>query len=93
MAWPALEQATHVAKNLARKATNRSQKAFTPHSAPVAIPVGDKWGYVEWHGIYVSGRSGAYLRRLIELYGYCQIVPYKVALPIWRAHTISAIDE
>lgn len=92
-AWPALSQATHVAKNITRLATGREQKAFYPKSSPVGIPVGAKWGYVEWFGLYVSGRSGAWLRRMMELYGYCQLVPYRVALPIWRAHDLSDVDS
>lgn len=93
MAWPALKQATHVAKNIARVATKRHQVKFRAHSVPSGLPVGDTWGYVEWHGIYVAGRAGAFTRRLMELYGYCQLVPYKVALPVWRAHDLSAVDE
>ena len=93
MAWPALAQATHVAKNIARVATKRHQIKFRPHSAPCGLPVGDSWGYVEWYGIYVAGRTGALVRRYMELYGYCQLVPYKVALPVWRAHDLSAVDE
>lgn len=93
MAWPALKQATHVAKNLTRKATKRSLKAFTPRSVPVGVPIGDSWAYVEWFGVYLSGRTGAFVRRQMELYGYCQIVPYKVALQAWRAHNIPAIES
>ncbi|MES2631207.1 MAG: FAD-dependent oxidoreductase [Patescibacteria group bacterium] len=92
MAWPALKQATHVAINLARKATHRPLKEFIPRSVPVGVPIGDSWGYVEWFGIYAAGRTGAFIRRQMELYGYCQIVPYKVALQVWRAHDIPAIE-
>lgn len=92
-AWPAFKQATHVAKNIARVATKREQTAFRPHSVPVGIPLGDRWGYVEWFGLYVSGRSGATLRRWMELYGYCQIMPFQSALPIWRAHTLIDVDN
>jgi NADH dehydrogenase len=92
-AWPALGQAKHVAKNIARVATKRHQVRFQPKSAPVGIPIAQNWGYVEWLGLYVSGRTGASVRRLMELYGYCQLVPLKEALPIWRAHNLSAVEE
>jgi len=92
-AWPALKQATHVAKNIARVATKRDQKAYYPRSVPVGVPVGERWGYVEWFGFYISGRSGATVRRWMELYGYCQLVPYHVALPIWQSHNLADVDN
>ena len=92
-AWPTLDQAVHVAHNITRLATKRPQRAFHPRSAPAGIPVGSKWGYVEWHGLYVSGRTGAVARRLMELYGYCKLLPFKKAVPIWRAHDLANIDE
>ena len=92
MAWPALYQGKHVAKNIARTATKRPQVAFHPHSVPTGLPVGEHWGYVEWYGVYVAGRLGAQVRRWMELYGYCQLVPLKTALPVWRAHHLSEVD-
>jgi len=93
MALPAIKQATHVAKNITRLATKRPQVAFKPTSVPVGVPVGSKWGYAEWHGFYISGRIGAMVRRWMELYGYCQLVPFKVALPIWRSHDVTDVDD
>lgn len=92
MAWPALRQATFVAKHLARVATKRPHAAYRPHSVMSGMPVGEKWGYVEWLGVYVSGQVGAWVRRMMELYGYCQLVPFKTAVRIWRAHDIPEID-
>jgi NADH dehydrogenase len=92
-AWPALKQAKHVANNITRTATKRPQRHFYPSSSPAGIPLGSKWGYVEWHGMYVSGKTGAFFRRLIELYGYCQLLPFKQAVPIWRAHELEAVEE
>ncbi len=92
MAWPALYQGKHVAKNIARAATKRPQTAFHPHSVPTGLPVGEHWGYVEWYGVYVAGQLGAQVRRWMELYGYCQLVPLKAALPVWRAHHLSEVD-
>jgi NADH dehydrogenase len=92
MAWPAFKQAKHVAKNITRVATRRSQTGYRPHSVPVSVPVGEHWGYVEWLGLYVSGRSGSVVRRWMELYGYCKILPLKEAVAIWRAHEINDVD-
>lgn len=93
MALPALKQAKHVAKNITRIATRRPQVGYRPHVAPTGIPVGEYWGYVEWFGLYISGRSGSIVRRWMELYGYCQLLPLKKAIPIWRAHDISDVDS
>lgn len=92
-AWPAMKQATHVAKNIARSASKQPQLAFRPSSVPIGLPVGEKWGYVEWAGLYVSGMSGAVARRWMELYGYCQLMPYRKALPIWQAHKLTDVDD
>jgi len=92
MAWPAFNQATHVAKQLARVSRGKHQRHFRSHSAPCGIPVGEKWGYVEWRGLYVSGRTGFFIRRYMELYGYSQLVSLRKAIPVWRAHFISEVD-
>jgi NADH dehydrogenase len=93
MAWPALNQATFVAKHLARIKHRRPHAAFHSHSVMTGFPVGDMWGYVEWLGVYVAGRAGFWVRRWMELYGYCQLVPFKTAVRIWRAHDITEIHE
>lgn len=93
MALPALKQAKHVAKNIARTATKRPQAHYRSTKVPVGVPVGSKWGYTEWRGIYQAGRLGGVLRRWMELYGYCQLVPFKVALPIWRSHSLADVDD
>lgn len=92
MAWPAMHQAKFVAKHLARKVTKRPLSAFHPRSVMSGIPVGEGWGYVEWHGVYVAGRAGFWVRRWMELYGYKQLVPHAKAVAIWRAHDITEID-
>lgn len=92
MAWPAFDQAVFVANHLARVASKRRFKAFRPKQPPSGIPVGEGWGYVEWHGVYLAGRSGYAARRLMELYGYAQLVPWKSALAVWRAHDIPEIN-
>lgn len=93
MAVPAMQQAKHVAKNIARVATKQPQLKYRSHSVPIGIPVGDRWGYVEWYGIYAAGRTGSFIRRLMELHGYKQLVPTKIAIPLWRAHDLHHVDD
>ncbi|MDN5275786.1 MAG: hypothetical protein JWN33_435 [Candidatus Saccharibacteria bacterium] len=92
LAWPALRQGAFVAQHLARKASGRPLKAYKPALPPSGIPVGDKWGYVEWFGVYAAGRPGSLIRRLIELVDYCNILPFQKAVAIWRSHDISQVD-
>jgi len=92
MAWPALNQATFVAEHLARVASKRPLVAFRPKMPPTGIPVGSNWSYVEWHGVYAAGISGHLIRRRMELHGYKQLLPRKVAVAAWRAHDIPEID-
>lgn len=88
VAWNALDDATFIARHLARKAAKRPLVARRPTPPPSGIPVGDAWSYVEWHGVYVAGRLGAWLRRQIELRGYLQLLPRPLALKAWRAHNV-----
>lgn len=92
MAWPAIHQGTFVAKHLGRKLRGHTLRPFHPHQPPIAVPVGENWGYVEWYGIYISGRIGYIVRRLMELYGYCMLLPLKKALMVWKSHDIAEID-
>ncbi len=90
-AWPAFAQAEFVAKHLNRLGNNRQLRKFKPHEPPSGIPVGSGWGYVEWYGIYLSGKSGYLARRLIELRGYTKILKNHAAISAWRAHDLPEI--
>ncbi|MFZ2126437.1 MAG: FAD-dependent oxidoreductase [Candidatus Microsaccharimonas sp.] len=93
MAWPAMQQATFVAKHLTRIRSKRPLAHYHPHSVMSGMPVGQGWGYVEWLGLYVSGKTGYIVRRLMELYGYTQLVPFATAVAIWRAHDIAQVED
>jgi len=93
MAWPAMKQATFVAKHLTRLASKRPTFAYRPHAVLSGLPVGHNWGYVEKYGIYVAGRPGYTVRRWMELYGYHQLMPFSMARAIWHAHDISEVHE
>lgn len=92
-ALPAFKQASHVAKNISRLASGRHQAPFRSRRGPLSVPVGAHWGYVEWCGLYVAGRTGAVLRRGLDLYNYCHIMPFSMALPIWRSHDVRDVDD
>lgn len=93
MARPALRQAKHVARNIVRVATKRPQRAYVPQALASSLPVGDRWAYIEWHGLTLSGQFGRMVRRWMELYTYCQLLPFHEALPVWRAHDIKNVDS
>lgn len=82
----ALADGRYIAKHLARVYTKRPLVPRRFIKLPVAIPVGEQWSYVEWFGIYATGRLGAFLRRLIELKGYLMLLPLSKALAAWRSH-------
>ena len=92
-AWAALQQATYIAKHIVRMISKRPLLPFKPRAFTFGLPVGEKWGYVEWMGVYVAGRAGFIARRLIELRGYRQFVSYEKALTVWRAHDLPQVDE
>lgn len=92
MAWPALDQATFVAKHLARVKTKQPTPPFKPIQPPSGIPVGSHWAYVEWRGVYAAGLTGHLIRRKMELHGYKQLLPKNAAIAAWRAHDIPEID-
>jgi len=91
-AWQALAQAKFVAKHLTRIHTKLPQFAYRPRKSIVGLPVGETWGYVESMNIYIAGRPGAFARRLMELYSYTQLVKYRKAVALWRAHDIPHVD-
>ena len=91
-AWPAMAQASFVAKHFSRIVTKRQPKPFRPRSYMSGVPVGEGWGYVEWLGVYAAGKFGAWVRRQMELAGYRQFVSRKKAKELWRAHNIPEID-
>lgn len=91
-AWPAINQAQYAARHIAKHASGQSLPAFKPAQPPTGVPVGEGWAYVEWHGVYVAGLFGHFVRRRMELYGYKKLLPKKQAIAAWRAHNIPEID-
>ena len=92
LAWPALHQGTFVAKHLSRLATKSDTPIYKARTFVCGVPVGDSWGYVEQHGIYAAGKTGAWWRRRMEQKGYEQLVSKRAAKNVWRAHYIPEND-
>jgi len=88
----ALKQALYIAKHLTRVHAKLPQSPYRPRPSMVGLPVGETWGYVEAMNIYVDGRTGAFARRLMELRSYSQLLPYRKAVALWRAHDIPHVD-
>ena len=87
-AWSAVSQGLYVAKYLINKSKHKTTKGFFIINKPASLPVGKSWGYVEWFGVYVSGRTGYLVRRFIELYAYIEIAPLSIAINAWKKHSI-----
>lgn len=85
LAQTALHDALFVANNLKRRKKRQSQKSYKVVAPPVVVPVGHSWAIFEWHGITLSGRLAAGLRRMADLIGYRDILPLGHALGVWRA--------
>ncbi len=86
LARTALEDGRFIARHLARKVAKHPLAMRRSYSPPTGIPIGDDWAYVEWLGIYVTGRLGSWGRRMMELSGYRALLPRDKALIAWRAH-------
>jgi NADH dehydrogenase len=86
LARTALDDGMFIANHLQRKTTGQPLVSRHPHSPPTGYPIGDDWAYVEWFGVYTTGRIGSWLRRKMELSGYKELLPYDKALAAWRAH-------
>jgi NADH dehydrogenase len=85
LAQTALHDALFVAGNLKRRQKKQKVKKYKAVMPPVVVPVGHAWAVFEWHGVTLSGRLAAGLRRMADLIGYRDILPLGHALGIWRA--------
>lgn len=86
LARTALEDGRYIARHLAQKAAKRPLGIRRSYTPPTGIPIGDDWAYVEWLGMYVTGRFGSWCRRMMELSGYRALLPRDKALVAWHAH-------
>jgi NADH dehydrogenase FAD-containing subunit len=85
LAQTALHDALFVTGNLKRKQKHQTLKKYKAVQPPVVVPVGHSWAVLEWHGLLLSGRIAAFVRRMADLIGYRDILPLGHALGVWRA--------
>jgi len=85
-AYTALQDAIFVADHLERRAVKKLLKPYRPSRVSQSVPVGHNWAYVEKYGIYLAGRSGYTVRRLIELANLRSLLPHNQALSAWHAY-------
>lgn len=86
-ATSALDMATFVADHLVRRATGKLYLPYRAKRRPLAVPIGDDWAYVEYLGVYTTGRLGKYFQERIVYDGYRQILPKTMADAAVAAHT------
>jgi NADH dehydrogenase len=85
-AYTALQDAVFVADHLERRAVKKPLRPYQPSRVSQSVPVGHSWAYVEKYGIYLAGRSGYLVRRLIELANLRALLPHNQALSAWHAY-------
>ena len=87
LASTAIRDAKFVARHLKRQAAERLPRPRRMgRRICTSIPVTQGWAYVEYAGVYAAGRTGALIRRLIELCSYGHFIPLREAYAVWRAH-------
>lgn len=81
----ALRQAEFVARHLQRKMRGKRLRPYRVRPVMVNVRIGDRWAYMEAHGVYAAGRVGYYLYRLHELICLRAVLPYTQAKSAWLA--------
>lgn len=85
LAQTAMHDALFVVNNLERLEKGKAPKVYKAVQPPSVVPVGHRWAIFEWHGIAIGGVFASMLRRMADLIGYSDILPFGHALGVWRA--------
>lgn len=85
LAQTAIRDGVTVARNLRRMNQGEAPKKYRPRLPVSAIPVGKRWAVVEWRWVRIYGWVGAVIRRLANLVGYSEIMPFGTSLGAWHA--------
>ena len=75
LAQTALHDALFVAKVIRARLQSRPLPTYKAVMPPVVVPAGKNWAIFEWHGIRLSGRIAAMLRRASDVIGYHDVFP------------------
>ncbi len=89
VAWTALRDGNFIAKHLQRIIDSDPLKPNVAKRRPlITVPVGEKWAIIQGKHLRLTGRPGAWLRRLAELYNYTNFLPLSKAWRAWREYHV-----
>jgi NADH dehydrogenase len=88
LAQTALKDGIYVARHILKK----SSKKYVAKLPPVVVPVGKNWAVFEYKKIRLSGFAASVIRRVADLVGYRDILPFGQALGVWSAQMIKETD-
>lgn len=92
LAQTAIHDASTVASNLIRQTKGKKPRKYRAKLPVSAIPVGRRWAVIEWRWIRLYGWLGAIVRRLANLVGYLEVLPFGTSLGAWRAARVYEND-
>lgn len=87
LAQTALHDAKFISENFARKYAHKKMKKYQPLEPALVVPVGENWAAFEWHFIRFYGRSASLIRRLADMIGYLDFLPFGKAIHIWQSQS------
>jgi NADH dehydrogenase len=88
LAQTALKDGIYVARHILKK----NSKKYVAKLPPVVVPVGKNWAVFEYKKIRLSGFMASIIRRVADLVGYRDILPFGQALGVWSAQMIKETD-
>lgn len=93
LAQTAMHDALFAAKDIGRKLAGKNRKKYEAVNPPVVVPVGEMWAVFEWHGLRLYGWPASVLRRLADMMGYSDVLPFGQALGVWSASMLPHTDK
>lgn len=83
LAQTALHDGIYVAKQILG-----SRKKYKAKQPPVVVPVGEGWAIFEYKWLRFGGWLGAQIRSAADFVGYRDMLPFGLALGVWRAQKV-----
>lgn len=84
MAQTAYAHGAHIAKVIEAKIKHKDIPHYRPKEPIYAVPVGPSWAGVMWGTHYFYGKTGWFLRRVVDLIVFNWVLPPKKALDAFR---------
>jgi NADH dehydrogenase len=88
LAQTALKDGIFVARHIMSKSSTK----YVAKMPPVVVPVGKNWAVFEYKKIRLAGFMASIIRRVADLVGYRDILPFGQALGVWSAQMIKETD-